>query len=123
MKFLCTVWLDGKALDALPQAEKDALDRASLDHDKTLAASGHLLAAEALQSPESAVTVRHRAGKVSITDGPFIETKEYLGGFLLIEARDRDEAVRIASTVPIGHYGPIEVRPIYIVPGSRAETP
>ena len=122
MKFLCTVWLDGKALDALPQAEKEALDRASLAHDQALAASGKLLAAQALQSPDTAVTVRRRNGQVSVTDGPFIETKEYLGGFILIEARDRDEAVKIASTVPVGRYGPIEVRPIYIVPGSPAET-
>ncbi len=121
MKFLCTVWLDGKALDALPQAEKEALDRDSLAYDRTLAASGKLLAAQALQSPDSAATVRRRGGKVSVTDGPFIETKEYLGGFLLIEAKDRDEAVAIASAVPVGRYGPIEVRPIYVVPGSTAK--
>ena len=101
MKFLCMVWLDGKKIDALPQREKDTLDRNSLDHDQALLASGHLLAAQALQSPNTAVTVRMRDGTVSTTDGPFIETKEHLGGFLLIEARDRDEAVRIASEVPI----------------------
>ena len=116
MKFLCMVWLDGKKIDALPQREKDTLDRNSLDHDQALLTSGHLLAAQALQSPNTAVTVRMRDGKVSTTDGPFIETKEHLGGFLLIEARDRDEAVRIASEVPILKYGPIEVRPIYVVP-------
>ena len=116
MKFLCMVWLDGKKIDALPQREKDTLDRNSLDHDQALLASGHLLAAQALQSPNTAVTVRMRDGTVSTTDGPFIETKEHLGGFLLIEARDRDEAVRIASEVPILKYGPIEVRPIYVVP-------
>ena len=122
MKFLCTVWLDGKALDALPQAEKETLDRASLAHDKALAASGKLLTAQALQSPDTAVTLRRRKGKVEVTDGPFIETKEYLGGFLLIEAGDRDEAVEIASRTPILRYGPIEVRPIYTVPGSPTET-
>ena len=121
MKFLCSVWLDGKKLDALPQAEKEALDRGSLANDARLMASGKLLAAQALQSPETAVTVRVQNGKVSVTDGPFIESKEYLGGFMLIEARDRDEAVRIASETPICRYGPIEVRPIYIVPGSPPE--
>ncbi len=118
MKFLCTVWLDGKKIDALPPAEKDALDRGSLAHDKALMAAGHLLVAQALQSPETAVTVRIRDGKVSATDGPFVEIKEHLGGFLLIEARDRDEAVAIARKVPILQFGAIEVRPIYIVPGS-----
>jgi hypothetical protein len=65
--------------------------------------------------------VRIRDGKVSVTDGPFIESKEYLGGFMLIEARDRDEAVRIASETPICRYGPIEVRPVYVIPGSPPE--
>lgn len=118
MKFLCTVWLDGKAMDALPQAEKAALDRDSLAHDERLMAAGKLIAAQALQPPETAVTVRVRKGKVSVTDGPFIETKEYLGGFLLIEAGDRDEAVRIAAGTPICRHGPIEVRPIYVIPDS-----
>ena len=120
MKFLCTVWLDGKAIDALPPAEKEALDRASTDHDRALATSGHLLAAQALQAPETAVTVRRRKGKVTVTDGPYIETKEYLGGFLLIEARDRDEAIAIAGAVPVLEHGPIEVRPIYEVPQPKA---
>ncbi len=119
MKFLCTVWLDGKAIDALPEAEKATLDRDSLAHDKGLMASGKLLAAQALQSPETAVTVRSRRDKVKVTDGPFIETKEHLGGFLLIEAADRDEAVRIAAEVPVGRFGAIEVRPVYVIPGSE----
>ena len=118
----CTVWLDGKALDALPQAEKEALDRASLGDDKAWRPP------EAADGPgaaiaDTAVTLRRRKGKVEVTDGPFIETKEYLGGFLLIEAGDRDEAVEIASRAPILRYGPIEVRPIYTVPASPTETP
>ncbi len=118
MKFLCTVWLDGKAIDGLPRAEKAALDRDSIANDRALMASGHLLAAQALQAPATVVTVRNRGGKVSVTDGPFIETKEHLGGFLLVEARDRDEAAKIAGDTPICRYGAIEVWPIYIMPGS-----
>lgn len=118
MKFLCSVWVDGTAIDALPAAEKQALDQGSLANDAALMASGHLLAAAALQSPKTATTVRRRRGRVSVTDGPFIETKEYLGGFLLIEAANRDEAVKIAGQTPVCGYGAIEVRPIYEIPQS-----
>jgi hypothetical protein len=64
-----------------------------------------------LQPPQTAKTVRHRDGKAVVTDGPFAETKEVLGGFILIEARDIDEAVRIAENIPVGKFGSIEVRP------------
>jgi hypothetical protein len=113
MRYLCQVWFDGTKLDRMPKAEKDALDRDSLGYDRELQRNGHFVAAEALQSPNSAVTVKVRKGKVSTTDGPFIETKEHLGGFILIEARDMDEAIRIAAGIPLAKLGSIEVRPIY----------
>jgi hypothetical protein len=122
MKFLCSVWVDGKAIDALPPAERQALDRGSLANDAALTASGHLLAAAALQAPQTATTVRRRKGRVSVTDGPFIETKEYLGGFLLIEAANRDEAVKIAGQTPVCGYGAIEVRPIHEFPPQGGES-
>jgi hypothetical protein len=115
MKYLCSVWFDGTKLNTMPPGEKEALDRDSLAYDKELERQGHFIAAEALQSPSAAVTVRVRGGKTSTTDGPFIETKEHLGGFILIEARDLNDAIRIAAGIPLAKLGAIEVRPIYTI--------
>ena len=84
----------------------------SLDYDEALRRSGHLLAAQALQPVETATTIRVRNGKLSTTDGPFAETKEQLGGFVLIEARDLNDAIQVAAQIPMGRRGSIEVRPI-----------
>jgi hypothetical protein len=116
MKYVCLVHFAPDALTSLNDAEKRTLDAHSLAYDKELAAGGHLIAAEALQSPETAVLVKVRGGEVSTTDGPFAETKEQLGGFILIEARDMNEAIRIASGIPLAAMGTIEVRPIYEIP-------
>lgn len=113
MRYLCQVWFDGTKLDAMSKQEKETLDRDSLAYDRELERKGHFVAAEALESPNAAVTVKVRSGKVSATDGPFIETKEHLGGFILIEAKDMDEAVRLAAGIPLAKLGNIEVRPIY----------
>ena len=108
MRYLCQVWFDGTILDRMAKPEKDAFDRESLAYDKELERSGHFVAAEALQSPDSAVTVKVRDGKISTTDGPFIETKEYLGGFILVEAKDMAEAIRIAAGIPLARLGSVE---------------
>jgi hypothetical protein len=105
MKYLCLVYIDEKKLDAVPDSE-------CLEYDAALRESGQCLASEALQPVETATTVRVRNGKVSITDGPFAETKEQLAGFYLIEARDLDEAVQLASKIPPAREGSVEVRPI-----------
>lgn len=115
MKYLCSVWFDGSKFDTMTPSEKETLERDSLAYDEDLMRQGYFIAAEALQSPSTAVTVRVRGGKVSTTDGPFIETKEHLGGFVLIEARDLNEAIRIASGIPLAKLGAIEVRPIYTI--------
>ena len=112
MKFMCQVWHDGSLIDAMPPDEKQALDRANIAADAALKRSGHLLLSQALQSPKTAVTVRVRGGQVSATDGPFIETKEHLGGFILIEAADIGEAVRLMANDPMALSGSIEVRPV-----------
>jgi hypothetical protein len=105
MNYLCLVYLDEKRLDELPDEECVAFDT-------TIRKSGHCLASEALESIETATTVRVRNGKTSVTDGPFAETKEQLAGFYMISARDLDEAIQIASKIPPARVGSIEVRPI-----------
>jgi hypothetical protein len=105
MKYLCLVYLDEGRLDELPDEDCVAYDRA-------IRASGQCLASEALQSVRTATTVRVRSGKVSITDGPFAETKEQLAGFYVIEAKNLDEAIGLAAGIPPARVGSIEVRPI-----------
>ena len=113
MKYLCLVYFDGKVLDKMSETEKIAFDNESLAYDEELQRSGHFIAAEALESVKSAVTVRMRNGKISTTDGPFTETKEQLGGFILIEARDLNDAIQVAAKIPLARFGGIEVRPIW----------
>ena len=105
MKYLCLVYLDEKRLDELPDEE-------CVDFDSGIRAGGQCLASEALESVHTATTVRVRAGKVSLTDGPFAETKEQLAGFYMIDARDLNEAVQIAAKIPPAKVGCVEVRPI-----------
>lgn len=112
MKYLCLVYLEEKKLDAMSKSELDALIGESLAYDEVLRKSGHYLVSEALQPVETATTVRIRNGKASITDGPFAETKEQLGGFILIKARDLNEAIQVASKIPPARLGSVEVRPI-----------
>ena len=113
MKYLCLVYFDGMVLDKMSETEKIAFDNESLTYDEELQRSGHFIAAEALESVKSAVTVRMRNGKISTTDGPFTETKEQLGGFILIEARDLNDAIQVAAKIPLARFGGIEVRPIW----------
>jgi hypothetical protein len=87
-------------------------DEHCVDYDERIRSSGHCLASEALQPVATATTVRVRNGKVSVTDGPFAETKEVLAGFYLIEARDLNEAIQVASRIPPAAVGAIEVRPV-----------
>jgi hypothetical protein len=104
MKYLCLVYLDEDKLHAIDDSECQACGDG-------LRKSGHHIAAEALQSVDTATTVRVRNGKVSITDGPFAETKEQLAGFYLVDAADLNEAIRLAAKIPPARVGSIEVRP------------
>jgi hypothetical protein len=112
MRYLCLVYADEAKLNALPQAEVDALVDEVLANNEELRASGHLVLAEALEQVDAAVTVRVRDDGLSVTDGPFAETNEQLGGFVLVEARDLNEAVRIAGRIPSARLGSVEVRPV-----------
>jgi hypothetical protein len=105
MNYLCLVYLDEKRLDELPNEECVAYDTA-------IRKSGHCVASEALESVQTATTVRVRDGRTSVTDGPFAETKEQLAGFYMIAAKDLNEAIRIASGIPPARVGSIEVRPV-----------
>lgn len=105
MKYLCLVYSEEKKLEGWDDGECQA-------YCQSLQASGHLVAAEALQPVHTATTVRIRNGKLSVTDGPFAETKEQLAGFYLIEARDLNEAIQLAAKIPPARVGSIEVRPI-----------
>src|SRR3982750_3686713 len=105
MKYLCLVYGDEKAMETVD-------DRHCLAFDQSIRESGHCISSEALEPVATATTVRVRNGKVSVTDGPFAETKEGLAGFYMIEARDLNEAIQIASRIPPAQNGSIEVRPI-----------
>lgn len=112
MKYLCLAYESEQTLNALSPSEWDALRRKTLACLEELRQTGRLIAAEPLQSVRTATTVRVRNGRVSLTDGPFAETKETLGGFILIEARDLNEALQVAAKWPSARLGSIEVRPI-----------
>ena len=105
MKYLCLVYMEERTLADIPDSE-------CMAYGDSLRKSGRYVAAEALQRVETATTVRVRNGKVSLTDGPFAETKEQLAGFYLIDARDLDDAVQIAAQIPPARVGSIEVRPV-----------
>jgi len=110
MKYLCLIYAEESALAGFDDAECVA-------YDSGIRSSGHCLASEALQPVQTATTVRVRNGAVSVTDGPFAETKEALAGFYLVEARDLDEALRLAAEIPPARVGSIEVRPVRELPG------
>jgi hypothetical protein len=112
MKFLCLAYEEEKALNDLSRGEWEALRSETLAYVEILRKSGQLLLTNALQSARKAATVRIREGALSVVDGPYAETKEQLGGFFLIEAKDRDEAIQVASRWPSARLGSIEVRPI-----------
>jgi hypothetical protein len=111
MKYLCLCYEEEQTMKAMSTGEWDAVAREVEDYNEELRKKGHLVAAQALQSVATARTVRVRNGAVSTTDGPFAETKEQLGGYFLIEAKDLDEAVRVASRLVGARLGCIEVRP------------
>jgi hypothetical protein len=112
MKYLCLVYIEEKKADAMLKSEMDALMEETGAYNEALQQSGRFISAAGLQPVQTATTVRMRNGKLSITDGPFAETKEVLGGFYVIEARDLNEAIQLASKSPSLRIGSVEVRPI-----------
>jgi hypothetical protein len=112
MRYVCLVYGDEARLGALPAEELDALIDETNAHTEELREGGRLVLAEALEQTDAATTVRVRGGRLSATDGPFAETVEQLGGFVVIEARDLNEAIRVAGRIPAARIGSVEVRPV-----------
>ena len=112
MRYLCLIYDEEKKLGAMSKSEADSFLGEYFAFSDGIRKSGHYLGGEALQPVQAATTVRLRNGKVMTTDGPFAETKEQLGGYYLINARDLNDAIQVASKIPSARLGSIEVRPI-----------
>lgn len=111
MKYICLGYLDVTQWATLSAGQQSAMIDECFAYDEVLKKNGHWVGGEGLRGPDTATTLRHRNGKVSITDGPYVETKELLGGLLIIEARDRDHAIQLISNHPGVKMGPWEIRP------------
>src|SRR5215813_11514727 len=111
MRYLCLIYLDEKEFQSVPEAEVNALNARHLELNEQLLKSGHFIEAEALGPGSDTSCVKVRNGKVSLSDGPYMETKEIVAGFYLIDARDLNEAINIAARLPSAPMGTVEVRP------------
>lgn len=111
MKFICLGYIDEKKWENISEEERNARVDECFAYDDELRKNGHCAGGEALQSPRSTATLRWKDGRVLVTDGPYAETKEQVGGILLLEARDRDHAVELMSKHPGVKVGPWEIRP------------
>jgi len=111
MKYICLGYCEEKKWETMPESERNALMDECFAYDDELRKNGHSVGGEALQSVQNATTLRWRSGKVTVTDGPFAETKEQLGGLLVLEARDLNHAIQLMSKHPGVKAGPFEIRP------------
>jgi hypothetical protein len=112
MKYLCLIYSDESQWPKLPKAEADKMINEYLDFSDSIKSSGHYVRGDRLLPTHTATTVRIRQGKLSTTDGPFAETKEQLGGYYLVEAKDLNDAIQVAARIPGARVGSIEVRPV-----------
>jgi hypothetical protein len=112
MRYLCLIYDDESKWGTMPKEEAEAMMGEYFAFTEDIKKNGQHLGGEALQPTETATTVRVRNGKVSTTDGPFAETKEQLGGYYLINAKDLNEAIQVAARIPSARLGSVEVRPI-----------
>lgn len=119
MKFMFTIYHEETVLDAMAEKEMQALVDSAIEYAEEIRQSGHYIVSDALQRTGTARTIRVRAGQVSTTVGPFVETKEQLGGFFVIEAKDMDEACAVAARFPPARVAVIEVRPVQELTHSR----
>ncbi|WP_031499083.1 YciI family protein [Bryobacter aggregatus] len=111
MKYICLGYIEPGKLESMSESERNAAMDECFTYDDELRKKGHFAAGEALQPPSTAMTVYWKNGKVAVTDGPYAETKEQLGGILVIEARDLNHAIQLISQHPGVKCGPFEIRP------------
>jgi hypothetical protein len=111
MKYICLGYIDPNKFGSATEAEMNAMMDSCFTYDDQLRANGHFKGGEALQPPNTAMTLRYTNGRVVVTDGPFAETKEQLGGIMILEARDLNHAVELISKHPGAKFGPWEIRP------------
>jgi len=116
MKYLLLIYDNEADWAVIPEAEKGKIFQEYMDYSRRIRKNGNYVAGEALQPVSTATTVRVKNGKTLATDGPFAETREQLGGFYMVEAKDLDEAIKLASGIPASRTGSIEVRPIMPTP-------
>jgi hypothetical protein len=116
MQYLLLIYENEANFASVPEAEQGKIFQEYMDYTNRINKSGNYVSGEALQPVSSATTVRQRNGKTLTTDGPFAETKEQLGGFFMVEAKDLDEAIKLATGIPAVRTGTIEVRPIMPTP-------
>ena len=114
MKYLCLIYENERSWESISKEQADAMMGEYFQFTEDIRKSGHYVGGEALQPTETATTVRVRNGKVSTTDGPFAETKEQLGGYYLIDAKDLNDAIQVASRIPSARLGCVEVRPVEV---------
>ena len=112
MKYLCLIYDDEKVWETMPKEQSEAMMGEYFAFTEDIKKSGHYRAGDALQPISTATTVRVRNGKISTTDGPFAETKEQLGGYYLIDAKDLNDAIQVAARIPSARVGSIEIRPV-----------
>jgi hypothetical protein len=114
MHYLLMIYENEKVWADMPEGQRNSMFGEYMTYTNDIKASGHFKAGDALQPVATATTVRVRDGKTQVTDGPFAETREQLGGYYLIEAKDLDEATKIAARIPSARWGSIEIRPIMV---------
>jgi hypothetical protein len=122
MKFVCLGYMEAGKFEGMSESERNAFVDGCFTYDDVLRGNGHFAGGEALQPAASAVTLRFRSGKVSVTDGPYAETKEQIGGILILEADDLDHAVQLMSQHPGVRGGPFEIRPAADLSGMIRES-
>ena len=112
MKYICLGYIEPNKFETMSETERNAMLDECFTYDDELRKNGHFAGGDALQGPRSAATLRFKDGKVSITDGPYAETKEQIGGILVLEARDLNHAIQLMSKHPGVKAGPFEIRPV-----------